>query len=105
MTTPPTDPAKVLRCPACGSDQVSECEGKEPDDTDPLMECDHCCESWTEGQVAWLRSQLAAVEAEAAGMRQRIRDMHQYGECTVDNCMLDGGPEHEEYFTTPRTTT
>lgn len=49
------------------------------------------------GEVDELRSQLSARDRELAELKRRFREVHKW-RCTADNCTLDGGPEHEEYF-------
>lgn len=41
--------------------------------------------------------ELRSVTRDRDDLKQRLRDMHQWV-CTADNCKLDGGEEHEEYF-------
>lgn len=39
-----------------------------------------------------------AATAEVGRLRDRLRMMHYWGKCEPDNCNVDGGPEHNEYF-------
>lgn len=41
--------------------------------------------------------ELRIVTRERDALKQRLREIHQW-QCTADNCELDGGEEHEEYF-------
>lgn len=48
----------------------------------------------------WLRKRSQRLDetlAERDALKNRLRSVHQY-HCTPDNCNLDGGPEHEEFF-------
>lgn len=53
--------------------------------------------AFAETKAVELADRVKLLEAEIAGQRKRLRDIHQW-KCTADNCELDGGQEHEEYF-------
>lgn len=55
------------------------------------------CQDALINPVRDIERELCVVTRERDDLKRRLRDMHQW-HCTSDNCMLDGGEEHEEYF-------
>ena len=81
-----------LTCPKCGSDKLWTRDGT-------INTCDKCVYVFDERDVAALRQRVTELTSEGERLKQKLRNQHKW-QCEHDNCMIDGGEEHDGYFTT-----